>query len=260
MNKQGWLVLAVCVVSMAAAAFLLSTQHTRQKLGKPGVKVVDVPVYGQGEKITGTNKVFLAGSKSVFLPPQVLDYESVVTPVSKIVWDWLPKDTTFGQRNYRARDGFWIQNLVVLMGADRTSIHQPQYCLTGSGWHIDSQEKVTISITRPVRYELPAMKLTTTKPVKDPGGQTHVLRGIFVYWFVADNELTDDHRERMWWMARDLIRTGVLQRWAYVTYFSVCGTGQEEATFNRLKRFISASVPEFQLVSGPPIQTVASGE
>jgi hypothetical protein len=86
------------------------------------------------------------------------------------------------------------------------------------------------------------------------------LRGIFVYWFVADNELTDDHRERMWWMARDLIRTGVLQRWAYVTYFSVCGTGQEEATFNRLKRFISASVPEFQLVSGPPIQTVASGE
>src|ERR1041385_8502313 len=178
---------------MGAAAAFLATQHTRQKLGKPGVKVVNEPVYGQEENAVGTNKVYLVGTNSVFLPPQVLDYESVIAPVSKVVWDWLPKDTTFGQRHYRARDGFWIQNLVVLMGADRTSIHQPQYCLPGGGWHIDAQEKVSIPITRPVRYELPAVKLTTSKSIKDPSGQTHVLRGIFVYWFVADNELTDDH-------------------------------------------------------------------
>jgi hypothetical protein len=43
------------------------------------------------------------------------------------------------------------------------------------------------------------------------------------------------------------LRTGVLQRWAYVTCFSVCQPGQEEATFNRMKEFLAAAVPEFQL-------------
>ena len=49
-----------------------------------------------------------------------------------------------------------------------------------------------------------------------------MLSGLYVYWFVADNQLTPYHGERMWWMARDLIRTGVLQRWAYVSYFTAC--------------------------------------
>jgi hypothetical protein len=67
---------------------------------------------------------------------------------------------------------------------------------------------------------------------------------------VADQELTADHLQRMWWMARDLIRTGILQRWAYVSCFSVCVPGQEEATYQRMKEFIVAAVPEFQLTNG----------
>jgi len=55
----------------------------------------------------------------------------------------------------------------------------------------------------------------------------------------------------MWWMARDVIRTGVLQRWAYVSYFAVCPPGAEEATFQRMKKLIVASVPEFQLTPRP---------
>ena len=41
--------------------------------------------------------------------------------------------------------------------------------------------------------------------------------------------------------------TGVLQRWAYVSYFSVCEPGQEDATFARMEKLIAASVPAFQL-------------
>jgi hypothetical protein len=55
----------------------------------------------------------------------------------------------------------------------------------------------------------------------------------------------------MWWMARDLVRQGVLQRWAYVAYLTVCQPGQEEMAFNRLKQTITATVPEFQLTAGP---------
>jgi hypothetical protein len=82
-------------------------------------------------------------------------------------------------------------------------------------------------------------------------GKQQSLSSVFVYWFVADNQLTAKHGQRMWWMARDLLRTGVLQRWAYVTYFSVCAPGQEEATYARMCEFIAAAVPEFQLTPAP---------
>jgi hypothetical protein len=74
---------------------------------------------------------------------------------------------------------------------------------------------------------------------------------VFVYWFVAENQLTANHRQMLWWMGRDLLRTGVLQRWGYVTYFAVCAPGQEEATFLRMSQLISAAVPEFQLTPAP---------
>jgi hypothetical protein len=74
-------------------------------------------------------------------------------------------------------------------------------------------------------------------------------RGVYVYWYVADNMISAGTSgfQRMWWMARERLRTGVLQRWAYVTYFSACPPGQEEATFERMKKLIAATVPEFQL-------------
>jgi hypothetical protein len=40
---------------------------------------------------------------------------------------------------------------------------------------------------------------------------------------------------------------GILQRWAYISYFAPCLPGQEEATFDRMKKLIAASVPEYQL-------------
>jgi hypothetical protein len=70
---------------------------------------------------------------------------------------------------------------------------------------------------------------------------------LYVFWFVADNEQTVDHWQRIWWLARDLFHTGVLQRWAYVSYSSLCDPGNEDANFERVKRLIAASVPEFQV-------------
>jgi hypothetical protein len=74
---------------------------------------------------------------------------------------------------------------------------------------------------------------------------------VFVYWFVADGLLTARHTDRMWWMAKDLLSNGVLERWAYVMCFSACLPGQEDATFGRLKQFIASATPEFQLTPPP---------
>jgi hypothetical protein len=153
-----------------------------------------------------------------------------------------------------AADGSWIDLSVVLMGSDRTSLHKPQFCLEGMGLHIDDEAsaQTSVRVERPEPYDLPVVKLVATGQItKDGGSQSY--RGVYVYWFVADNSLSASVSGvgRMWSMASQFVRTGVLQRWAYVTCFAVCGPGQEDATFERMRAFIAASVPEFQLTPRP---------
>jgi hypothetical protein len=50
-----------------------------------------------------------------------------------------------------------------------------------------------------------------------------------------------------WSSVFNCIRHGIRQRWAYVSYFTACLPGQEDATVARIKALIAASVPEFQL-------------
>jgi hypothetical protein len=68
-----------------------------------------------------------------------------------------------------------------------------------------------------------------------------------VFWFVTENQTTDDFATMLKSMLFHQLAHGVLQRWAYVSYFTVCLPGQEDATFARMKQLIAASVPEFQL-------------
>jgi hypothetical protein len=189
-------------------------------------------------------------NESVGLPTVVPGFASEARDIAPLEASWLPKDTLFGRRLYRGPDGFTAQVSAVLMGTDRTSIHKPQYCLDGQGWHIFKSETVAIPMTRPYPYELRAMKLTASKAGLDNEGRPVNVRGIYVYWFVSDKLLTPHHGERMWWMARELVLTGVLQRWAYVSYWANCSPGQEDAAFGRIKDLIAASVPEFQLTAG----------
>ena len=231
---------------IGACALFLGTWQKRQRLGEPGIRVVNQPVEGIEASPSGTN-IFVAGTSSIYLPENVPGYESRALPITKLVVDWLPKDTTYGQRIYKATNGFEIQMMGVLMGTDRTSIHLPDYCLRGGGWLPEPKEKTTISVDRPVPYELPVMRIKVKNTYRDANGQDHKLSGVFVYWLVADGQLTASHRQLMWWMGRDLLRTGVLQRWAYITHFSICRPGDEEATYARMSEFIRASVPQYQL-------------
>jgi len=244
MKRQSWIILSVALTLIGATASVIHYQRNHQRLGNPGVKVVPVPTYDTAGKVVATN--------SVFLPDQVLDFKSEIRPVTKDTLRWLPKDTTYGQRTYKAGDGFEAALNVVLMGTDRTSIHQPQWCLQGVGWRTDPQELAAIRVSEPHPYQLPIMKLTATHELVTPNGEKVQQRVVYLYWFVADDELTARPGQRMWWMARDMLIAGVLQRWAYVACISVCAPGQEEATFNRMKELISAAVPRFQLASGAP--------
>src|SRR4051812_15896719 len=229
MNRKTTTLFAVTVIVIAGGAFALNYFQTHQKLGAPGVKTRP-----------------LAGSQNVevVLPEKVLNYDSVPVEVSEAETNTLPKDTSFGKRLYTCSDGFEISLNVVLMGSDRTSLHKPQFCLTGQGWCVNQAAtvKTNLQIQQPHPYDLPVVELLVNKE-KSP------VSGIYVYYYVTDQALSAGTSgfERMWEMARDVLSTGTLQRWAYVSYFVTCRPGQEEMALERVKQFITAATPEFQL-------------
>ena len=237
MSRQKFIIALVVLALIAGTAGLLANLRAHQKLGPPAVKTSPMP-----DPIR----------VQVELPERALDYESTNVPIEQIVLDILPKDTSFGQRLYSAPDNFQALINVVLMGRDRSSMHKPQICFEGQGWIINDNvsTETTVPIERPCAYNLPVMKLIANKVVSVNGQQT-TYRQVYVYWFLAPNEITAKHWQRMWWLARDLFRTGVLHRWAYISFRSICAPGQEDVTFERLKKLIAAAVPEFQLTPQP---------
>jgi hypothetical protein len=231
MKSQKVLVFIIVLILIGGGGGALAWLKKNQKLGTPGITATPIP---------GSLKM------DFDLPEHVPGFTSTTEAEDQTVLNLLPKDTSFAQRRYTAPDGFWVNANIVLMGMDRTSIHKPEFCLPGQGWHIDQKTTVSLPIEGPHPYPLQAAKWTITNLIQDNDGRKQEVRGLYVFWFVAQNEETDSHWQRVWWLTRDLLTTGVLQRWAYVSYFAVCLPGQEAATFDRMKKLIVASVPEFQ--------------
>ena len=245
MSRQGKIIVAVFLLLVGASAvFLARLNSAGQALGQPGLRLAAMELRNEDNLVVRTN--------GVALPAQVFDCTSKPTPVTQLELEWLPRDTTYGRRRYSFPDKTWIESSVVLMGQDRTSIHKPEYCLPGQGFTIDLREVVAIPIRQPHAYDLPVMKLTTSKTARDRNGREVPLRGVYIYWFVADGKLATHHLDRMWMMTKGRLSEGVLQRWAYVTYFAICNPGDEDATFDKMAKFIAESVPQFQTTTGPP--------
>jgi hypothetical protein len=248
MTRQGWLVLVFVLSLIAASAAYLDRQQSRRALGRPGLVITNESIFVHDG--TSTNPPALWSTNQVFLPGRVLDYESAMGTVRPIAASVLPKDTVFGHRTY-GNSNRVIDCQVILMGADRTSIHKPEGCLQGTGFETISSEKATVPIERPYRYDLPVRRLKIRRNIRDEDGNLHMQSGVFVYWFVTDGKVTSEHVDRMWSMARGLLTTGVLERWGYIICYSPCEPGREEETFDDLKDFIAASVPEFHLTVRP---------
>ena len=236
MNRTKWILAVVTVLLIGSTAVLLARYKSIQRLGEPGVK---------------TRPIANTKNLEVLLPEIVLDYTSELLPQSEVVTNVLPKDTSYGQRRYTGADKSTVQANVVLMGEDRTSLHKPQFCLTGAGWTINKTEVDTIHIEKPALYDLKVIKLTVSGTFTQEGRQISA-GGIYIYWYVADGLLSADPTgaDRMWSMARGLVTRGELQRWAYVTFFEACEPGRETETSERLKKLVAAAVPEFQTTHG----------
>jgi EpsI family protein len=236
MKRGAWIIGAAGLAITAAVAAAVGHLKYHQRLGTPGVRWV-----AEGAGLRGR----------IELPERVLDYVSTNVEPSALEWEVLPKDTSLARRLYRAPDGFEVLLGVVLMGTDRTSIHKPEYCLTSQGWQIVGRATSRLSLDRPHPYTLPVRQFVTRRLGQLPDGRQARWSGVYLFWFVADGRLTASHWGRVGWLAWDLIRHGVMPRWAYVSAFVGCPPGQEESAAARAREFLRAAVPEFQRTVGP---------
>ena len=236
MKAQKYILAVLTLVMMAATAMVLFNLSKHQRLGDPGVKTRP-----------------LAGSKNleILMPETVPGYTSEILTNVEEGLAVLPADTSYRSRLYEANDHFGVQVTTVLMGTDRSSIHKPQICLPGQGWAInDSMTRVeNIPMERPFSYELPVNRIVSNKQVKAADGTIQTLRSVYLYWFVdADQYTASEWKWKVWLAPHDLLVNGVLDRWAYISCFSECAPGQEDATTDRMKKMIAETAPEFQLI------------
>jgi len=245
MKRRELTLLLAGLVLIGGTAGLLGRLKTHQRLGKPGVRTTPIPG---------------SANLRILLPEKVLDYQASFVQESEAVTNTLPKDTSFGRAVYTGPGGFWIDVGDVLMGTDRTSIHKPQFCLTGQGWRITKTEVTSVPTSSPHQYDLPVIRLTTAPREINLDGRLVQASATYVYWFVADGTLSADPWgfKRMWSTTKHLLATGERHRWAYVACLALSTPGQENAVFERIRQFIAASAPEFQLTPPPAAAAVTA--
>ncbi len=239
MNPRITVLTLAALAMMAAAAGSLRWLKERVRMGEPGVRVVGLPLLSESGR--------LATSNSVSLPAALPGYRSELEPIPELELDFLPPDTTFGRRSYRGGEALPpISASVVLMGADRTSIHRPEYCMTGIGWQILSQTVRRIEVPGWAPGSLEVQRFDMTRTVEREDGRRVTINGIYVFWFVADGVRTASHSTRQWQMVRDILSKGRSPRWAYISFFTFCEPGAEEAAFERMSGLIAAAVPSIE--------------
>lgn len=251
MNKQKIILLVAITILIGATAVACAFMKSNRRLGNPGLRLTQKPSLGVDGKAVR--------DQSIELPENVLDFKSKEGVITPKELETLPPDTLFGRKIYEAPDRFSAFISVVLMGVDSRSIHKPEICLPSQGWKMEINRPKVIPMEKPIAYNLPIREVIASKTIQGRDGSTQLVKTVFLYWFVEEDEMTADHLDRMWRMGAEMLRTGRLQRWAYVACMSHCYAGQEDATYERLKKFIVAAVPEFQLPpgQGKPTQTAA---
>ena len=212
----------------------------RQHSGIPGVRTVPIPTRDKAGVIVRSN--------SVALPVSVPGYLARLGEIDDTEIKTLPPDTTFGRMMYENPSApLTVQTSVILMGADRTSIHQPEFCLTGNGWNIGRRTTERIPFDKFAGGGLEVRRFDSRIQFRGDDGRVHESASVYVFWFVADRQWTASHWTRTLWMTRDLLTQNVLQRWAYISYFAPCVPGTEDATFERVCDLIRTTIPEFQI-------------
>ena len=244
MSRKALMMLLAVMALAGGGALMCKQMKNHRQLGAPGVKVVATPSLDQDGNIVRTN--------SVKLPEVVLDYTSEAVGLTPVELQTLPEDTIFGRRAYHNPNATNDQIMLsaVLMGVDSRSIHKPEICLPAQGWRIQETPEI-LRFGASNKWEVPIMKVIAHKTFQDTNGIEQSVTLVMVYWFVTADHITASHMDRMWLMGREILSSGTLQRWAFMSCYTVCQPSGETTAYDQLKRFLIAALPEFQIAEHP---------
>lgn len=229
----------VALAAMALVGGFLHYRGPRQRLGPPGVKLSHDALLGAENVQARTN--------GVVMPVRLTGFESLplhLSPVTPEELRLLPADTTFGRRVYRDEvDRFEAMISVVVMGTDRSSLHRPEQCLGSQGVTITGRQTLQLPTAT---GSLEVLRCNGLAPLSNLKGSGHT-RAVFAYLFVSANHQTSSHIGRHLLTMRDLVVRGEMPRWAGIQCFTRCREGEEDATFEKMKRLLALAVPAMRV-------------
>lgn len=195
------------------------------------------------------------------LPAEVEGFTSEEVPMQARERQLLDENVRIGRRFYMGRAGDRaVLASVVLSGAAKRSLHEPQVCLPGQGWVISSSVPVEIDCGPSVPVQ--ATLLTMHRDSQNREGRLVRTRALNIYWYQGAGGVTassyDDHVFKSY---RDALLDGVDHRWALMSFFApmkeqpalVGGLGDafaELSVLEDLKAFIRRLVPPLLTPAG----------
>ena len=197
------------------------------------------------------------------LPDSIPGSVGFEIPMGKQEKELLPEDTTILRRIYVERGHSeerrrWRQMVasLVLMGTDRRSLHEPEFCMRALGWQFKPGKVVTIETTGgPLKVK--ELELRRWKrgpdgtPLRDEQGRKIPVRAHYFYWWVSRDGSTPHSKRRIALSALNNMFRNVNDRWGYPSVQVMVDPvysreeGREEAR-ERALEFIREYAPGFQ--------------
>lgn len=182
-------------------------------------------------------------------PDRVFDYAGKDEAPSKAELDILPADTEFAKKIYTSASGDMILAQIVLSGVEHRSIHRPEKCLEGQGWHVRSGQEVRVPLKS--GRDLKVMVLDITRSARTSTGTIIQIPALYAYFFVSEDAETARHLERLAITNLDLLLHNKAHRWAYVIAMANVTEGlmpngrNREQTLEFIENFIRETAPTF---------------
>lgn len=230
----GWMLMQ-CVPTpiMEADDFIALAQPVRVD-GFSGT----TPLYCQNEQCLRVVDTASLADDAVRACPQC---GGVLAAISLGEKTWLPADTRMLKRVYRNNAGEMLAATVVVSGASRLSIHRPEMCLPGQGFHILSSSVRQLDIGNGRRLYVRVVK--AARSGEAPIG--------FAYWFVNPRAETTSHWVRIFSDTWTRSVHSRINRWSMITLFGNQPFDQPEK-IQVVERFLTEWYPQMLLRKGAP--------
>lgn len=233
----GFAVFGVALAGMFVIATVLEKWHARRAREAPPTPPAPVvqpkspwlPL-GVAMGICGVGLAFCAVTDTTYrvgeppvvlmLPARLGAFESQDMPMLAIERQALNEGVQIGRRFYfKPGSDRPVLASVVLSGAEKRSLHEPQICLPGQGWIITSKSIIDVDCGLPAPIE--ATLLRMHRDTQTETGQVVRTRALNVYWYLGSEGVTAaSYDEHVAFSYRDALFRDRDHRWALLSFFA----------------------------------------